>query len=307
MTIGTSSPSNTASAATNQQVHTITNTQSGLVVSDSLTNDTETKSQLLADQNFWHYGGSATVNNTPYDISKDSQGFHIGVQSPDGNWTGFYGVAPPSNAVLFHAVVSTPLQTVPSNFYENGLYVQTGGSQNVNYVTCFADTGTAGTEWAVVSATGNVNGAVNFTLLYVDQSPNQPLTRDCTIITNGNNYLKVYLDGAKVYENSTLNLQMPSPFIAFLEPQTSVNGGPLLYGVYKDYYSTLGENIQVNSLPSNAARVDLVDTSGTVITSGTATAGTVAIPIGNYHFPLVGIIKVYDSSNNVISVYWNGR
>jgi len=299
--VGTSSPSNTASATTNSQLHTIVNTQSGLVIADSLTNDTQTKSQLLANQNFWNYGGSATVNNTPYDLFKDSQGLHIGVQSPDGNWTGFYGVAPPSNAVLFHAVVTTPSQTVPSNFYENGLYVQTGGSQNVNYVTCFADTGTAGTEWAVYSATGNANGAVGFNLLYVDQSPNQPLTRDCTIITNGNNYLKVYLDGNMVYTNSTMNLQMPGPFIAFLEPQTSVNGGPLLYGVYKDYYSTLGENIQVNSLPSNAARVDLVNTSGTVIASSNPSAGSVTIPVGNYHFPLVGIIKVYDSSNNILA------
>jgi len=299
--IGTSLPSNTSSATTNSQLHTLVNTQSGLVVADSLTNDTQTKSQLLADQNFWHYGGSATVNNTPYDLFKDSQGLHIGVQSPDGNWTGFYGVAPPSNAVLFHAVVTTPSQTVPSNFYENGLYVQTGGSQNVNYVTCFADTSTAGTEWAIVTATGNVNGAVDFNLLYVDQSPNQPLTRDCTIITNGNNYLKVYLDGNMVYTNSTMNLQMPGPFIAFLEPQTSVNGGPLLYGVYKNYYSTLGENIQVNNLPSNAARVDLVNTSGTVIASSNTSAGSVTIPVGNYNFPLVGIIKVYDSSNNVLA------
>jgi len=298
--IGTSLPSNTSSATTNSQLHTLVNTQSGLVVADSLTNDTQTKSQLLADQNFWHYGGSATVNNTPYDLFKDSQGLHIGVQSPDGNWTGFYGVAPPSNAVLFHAVVTTPSQTVPSNFYENGLYVQTGGSQNVNYVTCFADTSTAGTEWAIVTATGNVNGAVDFNLLYVDQSPNQPLTRDCTIITNGNNYLKVYLDGNMVYTNSTMNLQMPGPFNVFLEPQSSYSNS-MLNGIFNDYYATSNENIQVNNLPSNAARVDLVNTSGTVIASSNTSAGSVTIPVGNYNFPLVGIIKVYDSSNNVIT------
>jgi len=298
--IGTSLPSNTSSATTNSQLHTLVNTQSGLVVADSLTNDTQTKSQLLADQNFWHYGGSATVNNTPYDLFKDSQGLHIGVQSPDGNWTGFYGVAPPSNAVLFHAVVTTPSQTVPSNFYENGLYVQTGGSQNVNYVTCFADTSTAGTEWAIVTATGNVNGAVDFNLLYVDQSPNQPLTRDCTIITNGNNYLKVYLDGNMVYTNSTMNLQMPGPFNVFLEPQSSYSNS-MLNGIFNDYYATSNENIQVNNLPSNAARVDLVNTSGTVIASSNTSAGSVTIPVGNYNFPLVGIIKVYDSSNNVLA------
>ena len=78
--VGTSSPSNTATATTFVQVHSVTLVQPGLVVSDSLTNETMTKDQLLANQQFWHYGGSATVNNTPYDISRDPQGFHIGVQ-----------------------------------------------------------------------------------------------------------------------------------------------------------------------------------------------------------------------------------
>ena len=300
--VGTSSPSNTAMATTFVQVHSITLVQPGLVVSDSLTNETMTKDQLLANQQFWHYGGSATVNNTPYDISRDPQGFHIGVQAAnDGNWTGFYGVAPSSNAVLFHAVVTTPVESVPTtnDFYENGLYIQTS-TQNVNYVTCFADTGTAGTEWAIVSATGNANGATNFNLLWVDQSPNQPLTRDCTIITNGSNYLKVYLDGVKVYENSTLNLQMPGPFIAFLEPQTSY-AGQMLYGTYKDYYSTTDENIKVTNNPANAARVDLVSPAGTVIASGAVNSGTATISVGQYHYPLAANIKVYDSANNVIA------
>ncbi|CUR52276.1 exported protein of unknown function [Nitrosotalea devaniterrae] len=300
--IGTSSASNTASATTLVQIHNLTITQSGLVVSDSLTNETMTKDQLLANQQFWHYGGSATVNNTPYDISRDPQGFHIGVQSyNDGNWTGFYGVTPSSNAVLFHAVVTTPVQSVPTtnDFYENGLYVQTG-SQNVNYVTCFADTGTAGTVWAIVSATGNVNGATNFNVLWVDQSANQPLTRDCTIITNGNNYLKVYLDGMMVYTSNTLNLQMPGPFIAFLEPQTSYPG-QMLYGTYKDYYSTTDENVKVTNNPSNAVRVDIISPSGTVIASGAVNSGVATISIGQYHYPMAATIKVYDSGNNVIA------
>ncbi len=300
--IGTSSASNVSSATTATQLHSVTLAQPGLVVSDSLTNETMTKAQLLANQQYWHYGGSATVNNTPFDISRDPQGFHIGVQSGhDGNWTGYYGVAPSSSAVLFHAVVTTPVRSIPTtnDFYENGLYVQTG-TQNVNYVTCFADTGTAGTVWAIVSAVGNANGAVNFTSLWYDSSVNQPLTRDCTIITNGQNYLKVYLDGTMVYTSNTLNLQMPGPFISFLEPQTSY-AGQMLYGSYKDYYSTTDENIKITNNPSNAARVDVISPSGTVIASGTVTAGTATISVGQYHYPLSGTIKVYDSANNVIA------
>ncbi len=300
-TIGTSSPSNTASATTNTPPISLHKIFSGLVVNDPLNNVTQTQQQLQNDQHYWKYGGDAIALGANYTFFEDAMGFHVGVQAPsDGTWAGIYAVTPNTNATLFHSIVSTPSRSISSNFYENGLYVQTAASQNVNYVTCFADTGTAGTEWAIVSATGDVNGAVNFKLLYVDQSPNQPLTRDCTIITNGNNYLKVYLDGSMVYTNSTMNLQMPGPFNVFLEPQSSYSDS-MLNGIFNDYYATSGENVLVNNLPSNAARVDLVNTSGGIITSGTVSAETVSIPIGNYHFPLVGIIKVYDSSNNIIT------
>src|SRR5574337_1768959 len=147
------------------------------------------------------------------------------------------------------------------------MYVQTAGSQNVNYITCTSASSQWGTTWGIISTIGNVNQANTFSTLYLDTSANQPLTRDCTIITNGNNYLKVYLDGTMVYTSSTLNLQMPGQLIAFLEPQTSY-AGQMLYGTYKDYYSTTDENIKVTNNPVNAVRVDMVSPAGTVIASG---------------------------------------
>src|SRR6185312_15666138 len=215
--VGTSPSSNTAIATTIAQVHTITRSQSGLVASDSLTNETKTQQQLFANQQYWKDGGDAIAENAPYEYSKDSQGLHIGVQAPaNGTWAGMYSVTPNTNAMLFHSVVTTPVNFIPYQWYENGMYVQTAASQNVNYVTCVAATSQWGLDWIVVSTTGNVNQATQFNVLYADPSSNQPLTRDCTIITNGNNYLKVYLDGTLVYNNSTMNLQMPGPFNAFL-------------------------------------------------------------------------------------------
>ncbi|HEX5458055.1 MAG TPA: hypothetical protein VFX64_06675, partial [Candidatus Nitrosotalea sp.] len=73
------------------------------------------------------------------------------------------------------------------------------------------------------------------------------------------------------------------------------------YGTYKDYYSTTDETLKITNNPSNAARVDLIDTSGTVIASGPVTAGTATISIGQYHYPMAGTIKVYDSANNIIA------
>ena len=281
---------------------TINKVKSGLVASDSLTNETANKEQLLANQPYWHYGGSATVLNAPYDIFKDSQGFHIGVQSlSDGEWAGFYGVTPNTDAMVFHSVITTDRRTIPNpqTFYSNGLYVQTASISDVNYVTCFSDTSAFGTVWAVFSATGNAGGATEFTRLWYDPSADQPLTRDCTIVTNGDNYLKVYLDGINVYENSTLSLQMPGPFNAFLEPQTSY-AGEMQYGTYKDYYAVSSEIVQVTNIPSLAATARLVDSTGHELAKSQVSSGTASFNIGKYHMPLAAYIKVYDSTHVLI-------
>src|SRR6267143_6101142 len=291
-------------------LYSINQVNSGLAASDPLNNEPKNQQQLQSNPRYWTYGGDAPLQTppAPYDFYKDSQGLHIGVQSTgndaNGNpkWAGFYALAPGTNAALFHAVVSTPVRSIPTNFYENSLYVQTSvNAPNalVNYIACGANTSGWGTLWAVYSATGDGNSATTFTRLFLDTSPNQSLTRDCTIITNGSNYIKVYLDGVMVYTNSTLNLQMQEPFNAFLEPQSSY-AGQLLEGIYTVYYVTTDENIQVTNLPSNAARVDLTDASG-VLASAPMTGGAAKLDVGKYHFPLAATIKVYDSNNIIIA------
>src|SRR5438132_1662330 len=82
-----------------------------------------------------------------------------------------------------------------------------------------------------------------------------PLTRDCTIITNGSNLMKVYLDGRLVYSSSTLNLQMPSPFNSYLEVQSTYAGG-MLHASYNDYYATVSDAVRVqNAPPGDTAQV----------------------------------------------------
>jgi hypothetical protein len=296
-----SSPPVSATTATPLSIHSV---KSGLVASDPLNNETKTQQQLQANPGYWFFGGDAPARHAPYDFYKDTQGLHIGIQAnSSGQWAGFYGVTPSTNAALFHAIITTPVRTLPDQnvYYENALFVQTAKIANVNYVTCFSETASWGTVWGVFSATGDSNGAANFTRLYINFSSNQPLTRDCTIITNGDNYLKVYLDGINVYENHTMNLKMPGPFNAFLEPQSSY-AGQLLNGTYRDYYVTSNENIQVTGLPSNAARVDLIDSSGVSLDStGKITNGVATLDVGKYHFPLAANIKVYDSNNMVIA------
>lgn len=299
---GTGQPSNTASATTPPLG--IKLVQSGLIISDPLNNETETQQQLQANPGYWTYGGDAPAEGAPYDFFKDPQGLHIGARAPqDNTWAGYYAMSKNTQGELFHATVTTPVRTVSNTtnptWYENGLYVQTS-QPFINYVTCFALSGAWGTEWVVASVTGNANQATQESTLWTDTSAGQPLSRECTIITNGNNYLKVYLDGNLVYQNSTLNLQMPEPFNSYLEPQSSYSG-QLLNGTYAGYYSTTGENVQVTGLPSGAARVDLVDPQGNILASSPASSGAATVGVGQFDFPLAASVVAYDSSGRVVA------
>jgi hypothetical protein len=282
----------------------ITKTDSGLIAFDLLNNETQTRQQLEAEQGFWHYSGSA-LNPTvfsppaPTDLFKDSEGLHIGVETPtNGTYAGFFAVTNHTDATLFHAKISTPVRTISGDFFQNGLYVQTGDGR-INYVTCVSVTSTAGTSWHIVRTFGNSTQATEFEVLWSDMSANQPLSRDCTIVTNGNNYLKVYLDGIKVYENNSIDLQMPGPYLYFLEPQNSHT--EMLYGIYKDYYATKNEFVQVVNNPPDAKLVKIIDTDGNIVANSQVSAGNATIDVGSLHFPVIANIKVLDANGNEIA------
>ena len=284
-------------------LYSVDQVKSGLIVSDSLTNETKTQQQIQTNSGYWTYGGDAPLRNAPYTFWKDTQGLHIGVQAQaNGSWAGYYAVTPDTNAKLFHAIVTTPLQTIPSNnnWYENGLYVQ-NGTGNVSYVVCTSNTSVIGTQWVVAATKGNSFGITNETILWnSNMDLNEPRTVDCKIITNGTNYLKVILDGTPVYESSTLNLQMTSPLVVFLEPQTSY-AGQILNGTYTNYYAASDVNVTVTNNPVLAAKVDLVvpisSTTGQVVASAPVdSSGTATLNIENFTMPLGAYIKVYDSN-----------
>jgi hypothetical protein len=272
---------------------------SGLVAYDPLNNVTLTQAQLQSRNKYWTYGGSAQAQGAPFAISEDPQGFHVGVQAKaEGKWAGYYALTPLTNAHVYHAVITDPVRTTPQNIFNTALYVQTGNGL-INYVYCGAQSTTAGTTWEVWSATGNVTMATTFTQLWADTSFNQPLTRSCTIVTNGSNSLTVYLDNAQVYSSNTLNLQMPSPFMAFIESQTSY-AGQMLTGTFTDFYISMTESLTVTSLPSNASSVQLVDSGGNVIMTSSVSNGVAVFDIAKYPFPLYASVVVKDSSGSTI-------
>jgi hypothetical protein len=262
-----------------------------------------TQQQLQANPGYWRYGGDAPAENGSIAFSRDTQGLHIGVQSPaNGTWAGYYAVTQDTKAMLFHSIVTTPDQTIPSNFnwYENGMYVQ-NGTANVSYVVCTSNTSIVGTQWVVASVQGNAYGATSENILWASpMTLTEPTTRDCTIITNGTNYLKVILDGVQVYENSNLNLGMTHTPVTFLEPQTNY-AGQLLSGSYKNFFATSDVNVKVTNNPALAARVDIVEptssSTGQVVASAPVdSSGTATLDIENIPMPLNADIQVYTSN-----------
>ncbi len=257
-------------------------TGSGLVTSDPLT---------TGNTSLWTFGGVAVDTGAPHQSYEDTGGLHLGVQSLiAGQYYGYYA-ARGEDAQLFHAVLSLPSSTISApEIFNTGLYVQTGGS-DVNYVTCAGEVDSGGYAWAVVQTTGNVNGSTTFNTLWFEWMGGQPLTRDCTIITNGSNFLEVYLDGSLVYSSNSLNLGYQFPLTAFLEVESTDNT-TMHFSTYTDYYATSAGSIQVTGAPAGST-VDVVNPSGTVLASGRASlSGTAVLDVSRYDMPLVANIEV---------------
>jgi hypothetical protein len=289
-------------------LYSVNQTKSGLAVSDPL--NAQLSQAQLAASTLWTFGGSAAVFNAPFAFNEDANGLHIGVQATSAApYAGYYAELL-NNAVLSHAVLTAPSRTVPSGYPNVALYVQTGGP-NVDYVECGAVTSSALTYWQVGMATGDPTHASTFQPLYIDMSLNQPLTRDCTIVTNGQNLLTVYLDGTQVFTNSNLNLGYQAPFQFFIETQTSYTGG-MFYGTFQDFYLANGDSVTVTNMPANSVAQIVASPSGQVLASAPADgSGTAKLPIGNIHMPVVANIQVtllglvVGSTSSPVSI-WGG-
>lgn len=275
----------------------VSQTGSGLVASDPL--DSTLSQAQLSNSSFWLFGGDAVGEGAPYDFGENSSGLNIGVRATsDGQYAGLYALHR-DNATVAHAVITAGSRTVPGGYPSAGLYVQTGG-RDVDYVECVAVTSTEGTYWGVAMTTGTPYGVTSYQQLWVDRSANQPLTRACTVITNGRNYLAVYVDKARVYENRTLNLGYQMPLQFFLETQTSYSGASYS-GSFKDFYLTSNDSVTVENAPPGDTAV-VTDSSGNVLASSlTGPKGVAEINVGAYPLPLTGRVEVYDSADNLIS------
>src|SRR5206468_4729424 len=113
-------------------------------------------------------------------------------------------------------------------------------------------------------------------------------------------YLKVYIGGNLVYSNSAMNLGISRPFVTFVQDDTS-SSISMNYATFSNYYVTIDENIKITNIPSNAAAVNVVDSTGKTLASSTVTLGTATLYVGQYVFPISANINIYDSNNVLIT------
>ncbi|HKU33348.1 MAG TPA: hypothetical protein VJR22_05840, partial [Candidatus Nitrosotalea sp.] len=267
----------------NAYAYSITKTGSGLLAFDSFT--TGNTGNLNA-------GGSATL----YQYYEDSLGLHIGVQSSQsGQWVNYYAHPPQANANLYHVTITIPQNSVADGVFNPGLYVE--GSDFIPHVGCEAYADDTGYYWEVEYSS---NAGQTYTTLYISGTSALPHTQDCTIITNGSNYLKVYIGDKAVFTSSTMNLGMSTPLVTFVQDDTS-SSASMHYATFSNYYATSSQNIKVTNNPSNVATVEVVDSTGNVLASSSVTSGTATLNVGAYNFPLSANIDIYDSSNVLIA------
>jgi hypothetical protein len=264
--------------------------QSGLVMTDSLKS---------GDFSAWTFAGDASHEHAPYSFSEDGLGLHISVKAINpAQWAGFFAKSANTNARAFHALISLPYATISSNNFNTGLYVQT--ASRVNYVACVAHVTTAGYYWAVLYAEGSMETAQKFHRLFVQHGG--PLVRDCTIVTDGQSSLTVYLDGQKVYSNSSMNLQMPAPFNAYLEVETTCTA-EVLTGTYSDFYEVATDAVTVQDVPTGyTAQIFDSGTAGVIASGVAGRDGIVSLNVGSQKMPIDGILQLQGTDGNSIGI-----
>ena len=273
--------------------YTINKISSGLEKSESFTD--------TSINDYWTFGGNAEGIQAPHDHFTDADGLHIGVQAPEpGVYVGHNAKIPPTNGTLFHSKITTPTDYIPNEYLQNGIYVQSSDGAP-NFVTCTVITNESGKlKWIVTRSYFDINGISQYELLWSDDNPKPSLSRECTIITNGDNFLRIILDRTEVYANYKLDLQMTGPFVSFLETQTSY-AEEKLYGTYEDFYVTSDATIQILNVPGYIEKMTLTDMSNNILTTGHVINGTGFIDVANFHFPLTANIHAIHNQRQIIS------
>lgn len=269
--------------------------QSGKVISETFADGTVSGVDAMKIRYPpWFFDGSARVRGGEYDISQVAgEGLYVGVSDPnplDNTWSGIFVMSPNDYSSVYHVTIHLPPQPVsydPADYANLGMYVQTDTSTGrINYVACIVDMRPDRLVFRAESGLGNADSVTSWNVLWEREVGLDQTEMDCTLITNGDNHMAVIINGERVFESHSLNLQMPRPFNAYLE--TQVTGIPqVVYGRFTDYYSTFSSEIRVIRLePGQQASLGNV-------TAFADSTGTARLDVSSLPQPYSGTLTVY--------------
>jgi hypothetical protein len=294
----------------------IVKVKSGLITNDPLNNGKLTfsssalgeKKPIMIAKNEglpqWIYFGSAVPRKSPISVFEDPlQGLYLGIKATTPkSWTGFFSMSNDDYSTVYHTIINMPYRVISQDSFSAGLYVQTSIIYpHINYVACVAEVSPDGVKWVIESGTGTATEVTDRHVLWVDDNPALPLKRDCTIVTDGKKNYKVYFDHKLVYSANNLNLQMPMPFNSYLEVQTT-NSKQFLYGIFTNYYSTLGEDIKIINAPAGGSVIAVTgNDTRSQIRIPTGSDGIAHLNMVSHKFPFSATLNVYDSKGELVA------
>lgn len=253
----------------------------------------------------WEANGSARAGNAFATVSHGL--LHVGVRHPTPVFRGWFltaNSATPDSCVFQFAAASPPPVTVsnPRAIGELVMAVQTSNTittGDINYVLVAENVLHSGQRTLVAGyARGHLAHATEHILKEVPWVPG-PLR--VAIQTNGNNRLKVWVNGALFLDAVDLHMGIVPPF----EPYLEVQARSTAYTVaFRSYSSVCHENIVISNLPD-----------GSVVRLGhrrtVAHSGTAVFPAGLSSAPVTGSLTVAlpDNTQRVQfpqHTYWPG-
>ena len=232
----------------------VTRTRSGLVMADPL--DEAAPIRQLTDS--YDLGGST---GAALGWARDTKlGLEVGIKAHSG-WAGWFAatIHAAGPEVAWHTVMCPA--PVPAGGRAIAVFaVQTATTQSngeINYVVVAAVSRADETYWLVGYAHGLVADAATKVLW---KSAPQHLGcgsavpgRALTLVTDGRHSLSVWVGSTKVFSNSRLRLDIPAPFQAYLEVQSSA---PAYYARFADFWVADDTPLRVEGM-APGSRLDL--------------------------------------------------
>jgi hypothetical protein len=198
-------------------------------------------------------------------------GLTVGVRRHSGGFAGWFAVtrwALPAQGV-YHVRMSKPPGQLsgPGAQGEAVFAVQTATTKLnglINYVVVASRSAGGATSWLVGYAQGRLSHARLQVLYQTPASASAPSSREVSLATDGRRRLVVCFGRQVVYASDSLSMDIPAPYQAYLEVQSS---GPPYQARFSDLWVTRGSAVGLAGLGPGQAAL-LATPGGQVVAAG---------------------------------------